>query len=208
MCSKTQFFSAPLLQIWTASAASVKLQLTIETSRRWCDVGCDGHWLKVFFWVDVLFGKAVGSPDYLLFILLCSFRSVSFRFLLLYSSCIDKRSYRLFVCITSADIISSSFLASVPARSSSIKIAWAATHYAYLFWQWGQNLMLLHFSFIRQRFHEIFLFFSYCLIIWWKFRKCLVKFEGCKNLGATIFKGFEPIEVTLRGHSNNYCFVK
>ena len=164
MWRKTQGgFSDPLLQTWTVSAAPVKLQLTIDTSRRWRGVCCDGHWLKVFFWVDVLFGKAFGSPDYLFFILLCSFRSVSFRFLLLYSSCIDKHSYRLFVCITSADIISSSFLASVPARSSSIKIAWAAIHYAYLFWQWGQNLMLLHSNFhtstVSQDIFDMFVLF-------------------------------------------------
>lgn len=64
--------------------------------------------------------------------------------------------------------------------------------------------MLLHSSFhastVSRDIFDIFVLFI--------LSNYLVKFEGCKNLGATIFKGFEPIEVTLRGHSNNYCFVK
>ena len=166
ICSKTQIFSAPLLQIWTASAVPVKLQLTIETSRRWCGVGCDGHWLKVFFWVDVLFGKAVGSPDYLLFIFIMfvSFRFVPFPSIIFI---LYRQTFLPLICMHyECWHISSSFLASVPARScSSIKIAWAAIHYAYLFWQWGQNLVLLHSNIHTSfGFHEIILillFFSY-----------------------------------------------
>ena len=80
--------------------------------------------LHLFLYCSVRVGvRPLACPIIIFsFVTLCFVQFRYSHYFPLYSSYIDILT-TLFVCITSADIISSSFFASVPARSSSIKTA-------------------------------------------------------------------------------------